>query len=273
MLMLPQIPGYDLLHPLSEGGRNVVFRARELQSGVDVAIKLPGQQHMLGRMLLEREAQAGLQVRHPHLVSIRSAHLAEAPYFLVMDLLPGISLRSILQDQFALDVGTALRVARQVAEALAALHRVGFIHGDVKPENVQWVDAENVVLIDLAFARRSALQQREDHALLGTPNYLAPECCSPHGQPTDRSDIFSLGVMLFEILTGELPYPEGTVDDVLELHRQQIPADLRDFPGNWPWPLVRLLHRMLAFRPCDRPAAPTLAPELIRLEVSTEMYP
>src|SRR5262245_27093589 len=225
MFAWPQIPGYDLIHPLGGSGQNSVVRARERQSGNDVAIKISQQ-----RQILAREAAAGLAVRHPHLVHLRAAHLAEQPYFVVLDLLAGSSLRSILHQHYALELAVALRVARQVAEALAALHRGGFIHGDVKPDNVQWVNAENVVLIDLGFSQRGKLgfEADETNSILGTPNYLAPECCSPNGDKSERSDIFSFGVMLFEMLTGELPYEPGTVVEVLNTHQKKVPIDLRE---------------------------------------------
>ena len=104
--------------------------------------------------LLQREARAGLSVRHPHLVKIFDVHVTRPPYFLVMEMLPGESLRSRLRRDYRLDTATALWITRQSAEALAALHRVGFIHGDVKPENIRLVDDGTAVLIDFGFAHR-----------------------------------------------------------------------------------------------------------------------
>ena len=142
----------------------------------------------------------------------------------------------------------------------------------MKPENVQWVDTGSVVLIDLGMARRCGIDAESDDSILGTPDYLAPECCSGNSKTSDRSDIFSLGMILFELLTGELPYARGKVHEVLKAHCEQIPADLRDHPGDWPWQIVRLLHRMLAFRPCDRPTATALAQELMGMEIRRTEY-
>jgi len=269
MSTLPSIFGYDLIHHVG-GSNSLVFRAREWDAGEDVAVKFARRDvsDSAGRLLLAREAQAGFAVRHPHLVNIRHAQLSQQPYFLAMDLLPGLPLATILQRENALDMGAAVQVARQIAEALAALHRAGFVHRDVKPENVQWVDSETVVLLDLGFAHRRGNESfAEQGAILGTPNYLAPERCYPDFPADDKSDIFSLGVMLFEMLTGELPYPYGNIDQTLEIHRKSVSADLREFGGDWPWDLVRLLHRMLAFRPADRPSASRLVHELMGLEI------
>src|SRR5262249_25498105 len=104
--------------------------------------------------LLQREARAGLRVHHSHLVHFRDVHVTKPPYFIVMDLLPGESLRRRLRRDYRLDVASTLWIIRQTAEALAALHRAGFIHGDVKPDNIRLVADGAAVLIDLGFAHR-----------------------------------------------------------------------------------------------------------------------
>ncbi|HLW67079.1 MAG TPA: serine/threonine-protein kinase [Gemmataceae bacterium] len=257
-----QIPGYDFIHTLGAGSESLVFRARERTTGEHVAIKVSHEHENASR-----EAAVGLAVRHPHLVHVRAAQIAEQPNFVVMELLSGVSLRCVMHQRYALPIRLALRVTRQLTEALVAMHRAGFVHGDVKPENVQWVDAKNVVLIDLGLARRCEINSEKNECIFGTADYLAPECCFGSSQASDRSDIFSLGVMLFEMLTGGLPYSSGTANEVIRSHRAQAPTDLRKYPGEWPWRLVRLLHRMLAYRPCDRPAATLLVQELMELEI------
>src|SRR5205823_9529691 len=124
--------------------------------------------------LLQREARACLAVRHPQLVRLRDAHVTRPPYFLVMDLLPGESLRSRLRRDYRLDVPTALWIARQTAESLAALHRAGFIHGDVKPDNIRMTGEGNAILLDLGFAHRPGENAAflEQGYVLGTVNYL-----------------------------------------------------------------------------------------------------
>ena len=136
--------------------------------------------------LLHREARAGLNVRHPHLVRVTHAHVTRPPYFLVMDLLPGESLRQRLRRDYRLDPAEAVWLARQTAEALAALHRAGFLHGDVKPDNLRLTTGGSAVLIDLGFAHRpgeNAAFLREGY-VLGTADYLAPELCDPEPRKT-----------------------------------------------------------------------------------------
>jgi serine/threonine protein kinase len=221
--------------------------------------------------LFRREARAGLAVRHRHLVQLVDAHVARPPYFLVFELLPGESLRQRLKRAYQLDAPTALWVARQSAEALAALHRAGFIHGDVKPENIRLVDDGTAKLIDLGFAHRPGENRTllEQGYVLGTVNYLAPELCALDADGDERSDLFSLGVTLFEMLAGRLPYACGTTRQVLERHRSESPADIRSLvPGLLPG-LAGLVERLLARRPEERPRARSVVQQLIALEIAT----
>src|SRR5260370_21950784 len=130
-----------------------------------------------------------------------------------MELLAGGWVGGGVRRGCRLELSEALWVTRQTAEALAALHRAGFLHGDVKPDNVRLVGDGAAVLIDLGFAHRpgeNAAFLREGY-VLGTPDYLAPELCLSHPEADLSSDLFSLGVMLFEMLTGKLPYPPGSL--------------------------------------------------------------
>lgn len=273
MQSVPKIPGFELIQCLGGGPLTCVYSARDESDDSLCAVKVlrpEWAQKSTAIKLLQREARAGLVVRHPHLVGIRHAHVTRAPYFLVMDLLRGESLRRRLRRDFCLDLPTSLWVARQTAEALAALHRAGFLHGDVKPENIRLVDHGTAMLIDLGFAHRpgeNALLFRQGY-VLGTVNYLAPELCTaePHGE--QASDMFSFGVTLFEMLTGTLPYPAGTLDQTWRRHQCDPPADIRQFAGPLPPSLVNLIERLLARRPQDRMRAPAVIQQLVGLEIA-----
>src|SRR5690348_14093921 len=131
-----------------------VYAARALDTDAPCAIKLlrdDWDDPETGIKLLQREARAGLGVRHPHLVRVSHAHVTASPYFLVMDLLPGESLRRRLRRDFRLAVSEAVWIIRQISEALVALHAAGFLHGDIKPDNVRLIDDGTAVLIDLGF--------------------------------------------------------------------------------------------------------------------------
>src|SRR6516225_6046048 len=197
----PRIPGYHLLERLGGGPMTVVYAARDGETDAACAVKLvreDWEDQTTAVKLLQREARAGLAVRHPHLVRLLDAHVLGEPYFLVMELLPGESLRRRLRRDYRLDPAAALWVGRQTAEALAALHRAGFVHGDVKPDNLRLVDDGTVVLIDLGFAHRPGENAAlfRDGYLLGSPNYLAPELCAAEPSEGPASDLFSLGATL-----------------------------------------------------------------------------
>jgi serine/threonine-protein kinase len=221
--------------------------------------------------LLQREARACLAVRHPHLVRLLDAHVTRPPYFLVLQLLPGEGLRRRLRREYRLDAATALWITRQTAEALAALHGAGFVHGDVKPDNIRLAGDGHAVLLDLGFGHRLGENATflEQGYVLGTVNYLAPELCTSPPADGYEADVFSLGVTLFEMLAGQLPYPAGTVEQTFRRHEADPPADIRPLVGSLSPSLIRTLERMLARRPADRPRTGALVQQLISLEIGT----
>lgn len=270
----PRIPGYVLVRQLGGGPMTSVYEARDLESGALCALKVvrdDWDDQTTAIKLLQREARAGLMVRHPHLVRFTHANVMQAPQYLVMELLPGESLRRRLQREYQLAVADALWVVRQAAEALAALHQAGFLHGDIKPDNIRLIDDGTSVVTDLGFAHRpgeNAAFLRAGY-VLGTANYLAPELCDQSPGEDFSSDLFSLGVMLFEMLTGQLPYPPGSLRQTFRRHRCDPPADIRALAGALPPDLVRLVERLLAHKPADRPRAGSVVQQLIKLEIAT----
>ncbi|MFO0880509.1 MAG: serine/threonine-protein kinase [Gemmataceae bacterium] len=268
-MALPRIPGFLLLQSLGGGPMTAVYEAREQTTGAPCAIKVlrdEWEDQLTGVKLLQREARAGLVVQHPHLVRVTHAHVLHAPYFLVMDLLAGESLRRRLQRDYSLPVADAIWIARQTAEALAALHQAGFLHGDIKPDNVRLVESGRALLTDLGFAHRPGENASFLRAgyVLGTANYLAPELCGDTPTEDFSSDLFSLGVMLFEMLTGRLPYPPGSLRQTFRRHRCDPPARLT---GPFPPVLVQLVERLLAHRAADRPRALSVVQQLVSAEI------
>jgi serine/threonine protein kinase len=270
---VPSIPGYELLAPLGGGSMTCVYSARETTTDTACAIKMlreDCEDPPTGIKLLQREARAGLAVRHPNLVPLRHVHVTTPPYCLVMELLPGESLRRRLRREYRLDVATTVWIARQTAQALTALHRAGFLHGDVKPDNIRVVDDGTAVLLDLGFAHRPGENEplfRQGY-VMGTANYLAPELCGPRPVDDSRSDLFSLGVTLYEMLTGRLPYPPGTVAQTFRRHGCDPPADIRRHLPGLPRELVQLIHRLLARQMEQRPRAGLVVKQLVALEIA-----
>ena len=187
-----------------------------------------------------------------------------------MDMVPGESLRARLRRDYRLELADALWVVRQTAEALAALHRARFLHGDVKPDNIRLTGDGAAVLIDLGFAHRPGENANflRDGYVLGTADYLAPELCAPEPSEDWSSDVFSLGVTLFEALTGRLPYPPGSLYQTFRRHRCDPPADVRQGFRDLPAGVGTLVERLLAHKPADRPRAATVVQQLVKMEIA-----
>jgi serine/threonine protein kinase len=274
MQTLPHIPGYELFQPLGGGPLTCVYSARDCSSDAMCAVKLVRAEwadQSTAIKLLQREARAGLAVRHPHLVRLLDAHVTRPPYFLVMEFLSGESLKRRLRRDYQIDLATALWIGRQAAEALAALHRAEFVHGDVKPDNIRLIEGGTAKLIDLGFAHRpgeNAVFAQQGY-VLGTADYIAPELCTFEAQDSERSDLFSLGLTIFEMLAGRLPYPAGSTRQTLHRHRCDPPADIRNFAEGLPPALVSLLERLLDHAPGARPRARQVVQQLIGLEIAT----
>ncbi len=221
--------------------------------------------------LLRREATVGRAVVHPHLVAILATQILEPPYFVVMPRLAGRSLASRLGSEQILNVPQALWIARQTAEALGALHRRGFLHGDVKPSNLFVAPTGHVTLLDLSFARSfDEPGSAADRPVLGTVSYLAPEQVVSAMRSDQRSDIYSLGAMLYEMLTGRLPLVANDIAELVRLQREQRPRALRALRPDAPAPLANLVRQMLAKEPLRRPASmEEVIQRLVAMEIAT----
>jgi serine/threonine-protein kinase len=273
-----QVGQWELVELAADGDRFRVYRARPVGSPpvrrTAYALKMlrPERQHDPQAVhLLAREALAGRRISHPHLVSILQASISRPPQFVVMPWLSGSTLRSQLDGAKLLDLPEALWIARQVAGALGALDEAGWMHGDVKPSNIFVSPTGHVTLLDLGFARRrNETGSAVDRCLTGTCNYLAPEMITSAIRADIRSDIYSLGVVLFEVLAGRLPFEGNDLATLTEQHRQASPPNLRRLVPQLPDDVVRLVRQMLAKDPLRRPQNPQeLADRLATLEIAT----
>jgi serine/threonine-protein kinase len=211
---------------------------------------------------IRREAQAGQAICHPHLVPVLTSHTSAAPYYLVLPWLEGIALSRELDRLGVLSPTAAIWITRQVAEALDALHQAGWVHGDVKPDNILLSPQGHATLVDLGFAHRSG-----EGSPAGTPLYMAPEQFA--GGCTDiRSDLYSLGVTLFEMLTGAVPFDSKDPAELTRQHRGARAAGVRRNHAHLPREVAALVARLLAKEPLRRPQSPR---ELIQLLVPLEI--
>jgi len=204
---------YELLELVGSGAMAEVYRARHAQMNRDVAVKilhphLAQQEGFVNRF--RREAHSMGQLQHPHILRVFDFDVINNTYYMVMDYLPGATLQAYLADKENLPVLEALTLTQQLASALAYAHQRNIVHRDIKPENVMFTedDQQCVMLTDFGLARLLDQRLTLTGTTIGTPGYMSPEVAQG-GKADERADIYSLGVMLYVMLTGQLPY-DGT---------------------------------------------------------------
>jgi serine/threonine-protein kinase len=259
---------YRLLRPIGGGGMGKVFEAEILKTGLKVAIKMLNPlmaEETEARIRLVRECELVHDVDHDGLVPIFDIDEDdEGVPFLVMELLKGQDLRDRLDDAGVLGVKDAVWIAWHVADALHAVHEAKVVHRDLKPENVflqvQRHVPTRVRLLDFGIAKaRETLNDNfrltRDGRALGTPQYMSPEQASGDHHIDRRTDVYSLGVVLYEMLTGQSPYPGG--DDaspvlMLQIIREREPILLRHLRPDASRSLEKLLAQVLAKNRAER---------------------
>jgi serine/threonine protein kinase len=270
---------WQLVKLLSEGNLTRVYLSRPADApasqGAAYVVKLLRKEWWRDPQAIDvqrREAWVGGQVSHPNLMPVLSASVKEPPFYVVMPKLEGNSLAQILTEQGRLDVPVALWIARQTADALAALfERTGMIHSDVKPANILVSPTGHATLLDFGFAQSPSQGWHwSARPIAGTLAYIAPEMVTSSLAADPRADIYSLGVTLYEMLAGRRPFESDDPGELAALQRETKPADVRQHRPDLPESVAQLLHSMLAKNPLRRPdSARDLARQLVRLEIDS----
>ncbi|AUX47699.1 protein kinase [Sorangium cellulosum] len=252
---------YRLERPLASGAMGFLWVARHLQLEVEVAIKFMMPQHassQMARARFEREAKASAQLRTPHVVHVYDYGLEGDTPYLAMELLDGEDLAARLRRRGRLTPEETLSVVDQLCKALRRAHEVGLIHRDLKPANVFLArqGEEIVKILDFGVAKATITALSADATktgtLIGSPHYMSPEQVRRSKTIDPRSDLWSLGVIIFQCLTGQLPFPGEELGDVLvEICTGDIPVASRVAPDVSP-ELDRFLERALRRDPAER---------------------
>jgi len=248
---------YRLDEVIGRGGMSTVYRGIDLSLDRVVAVKVAldplVEQSPIYLARFTREAHAAAAIGHPGVVTVYDAGADGPTRFIVMEFVPGRSLADVLRDEHPLDPDRAAGIAAQVADALSAAHAAGIIHRDVKPGNIMITPDGSVKVLDFGIAR--ALDSNtltQTATVLGTSAYMSPE--QALGQPVDaRSDIYSLGCVLYEMLTGEPPFTADVSAAVLHQHVRVEPTPARERNPAIPPALGELVMQMLSKSPSDRP--------------------
>ncbi|WCN80605.1 serine/threonine-protein kinase [Micromonospora sp. LH3U1] len=258
---------YRLLDQIGAGGMSVIWRSRDEVLDRVVALKVLAPSLAADarfRGMVRDEARAAAQLVHPHVTSVHDYGETVAPdgsitSFVVMELLSGEELKLRLTEG-PLPWAEAVQVGAQVADALAAAHRLGIVHRDITPANVM-MTGTGVKVLDFGIATRiGAPDEDEDGETFGTPAYVAPERLD--GAPAQPStDVYSLGVLLHEALTGRVPYPADTWEQLSAALASGPPPTLAELP-ELPPPVARICLLSLARNPADRPTARQVATAL-----------
>ena len=260
---------YTLVEPLGSGGMAEVYLAHDEVLDRDVALKILHGQYADDEEFVERfrrEAQSAAGLSHPNIVSIYDRGRSEdGAYYIAMEYVPRGTLKDRISRDGALEPGMAAGVALQIADALQAAHESGVIHRDIKPQNVLITKTGDIKVTDFGIARATSSPLTATSAVLGTAGYMSPE--QAMGEPVGQgSDLYSLGVVLYELLTGDIPFRAESPIAQAMMHVNERPRSPREVNPEVPEPLDALTLKLLAKDPEDRyRSATALANDLERI--------
>ncbi len=247
---------YKIEGRIGSGGMAEVYRARDLMLERTVAIKLLREDFSQDPAFRERfrqEAKAAANLSHPNIVTIHDFGFDDQQIFIVMEYIPGTDLKTILESRGKLNVDEALRLIIQACAGVGYAHRVGLIHCDVKPHNMIVTPDQRLKVTDFGIARALASihPQEVNNVVWGSPQYFSPEQASGH-PPSPASDVYGLGVVLYEMLTGRLPFIANTAAELARMHRSVAPIPPSQLNPLIPANLEQACLKVLSKEPSSR---------------------
>src|SRR5438128_7807898 len=248
---------YTIERELGRGGMATVYLAQDRKHHRQVAIKVlkPELAAALGPERFLREIDTAARLNHPHILPLHDSGEAEGFLFYVMPYVEGESLRDRLSREKQLPLGNALQIAREVADALSYAHSHDVVHRDIKPENILF-EAGHAVVTDFGIARAITAAGGEKLTgtgiAVGTPAYMSPEQAAASARVDERSDIYSLGCVLYEMLAGELPFTGPSAESIVRQHLAAAPPRVSAMRAAVPPAIEEAIVRALAKTPADR---------------------
>ncbi len=271
----PSLAGYEVLEELGRGGMGIVYKARRRDNGELVALKVIRKERLGGTDLMprfKREVLASSRLTHPNLVQVYDADLAGEQPFLAVEYVPGFTLQSLVEGQGPLPVAAACDFIRQTALALKHADEQRLVHRDIKPGNIM-VLAPNglplpprpvVKVLDMGVARLFQSHENEaplttltrDGSVIGTPDYIAPEQLENPRAVDVRADLYSLGCVFYFLLTGQVPFPGGSLVQKLDRQRWHVAPSVSQLRPELPSGVAAVVRKLMAKHPDDRYQTP-----------------
>lgn len=258
---VPVLPGYEVFHLLGEGGMGQVYKARHQHLDRLVAVKVIRPDRLQDAILIDRfrqEARAAARLAHPNIVAIYDAGEAQGQHYLAFEYIEGQNLATYLRQHGPLSIAEACDIVRQAAVGLQAASESGLVHRDLKPANLLRMPDGQIKILDFGLARLAEEERAREQGLtqwgqvMGTPDYLAPEQVRDAHGADIRADIYSLGCTLYQLLTGQVPFPARSPLAKLAAHLEQMPLTLKQARPDVPATLDRLVAKMMAKEPHKR---------------------
>jgi len=247
---------YELVQTVGTGGMAVVYRARDLMLERPVAIKLLRADFSSDPAFRDRfhlEAKAAANLAHPNIVTVHDFGLDNQQLYLVMEYIPGTDLKTIIRERGRLSIDEAVELVVQACAGIGYAHRAGLVHCDVKPQNMLVTPDQRLKVTDFGIARALSTIHPDEHndVIWGSPQYFSPEQASGLA-PSPASDVYSLGVVLYEALTGRLPFDGQTATELARQHRDTQPPNPSAYRADLPTALQQVIMKVLSKEPTLR---------------------
>lgn len=247
---------YQLDSPIGSGGMAVVYRARDLMLERTVAIKVLREDFSRNPAFRERfrqEAKAAANLSHPNIVTVHDFGLDQEHLFIVMENVPGRNLKSLLEKRGRFTIDKAIHLMVQACAGIGYAHRAGLVHCDIKPHNMLVTPDQRLKVTDFGIARALASIHPDERSEIvwGSPQYFSPEQAIG-GAPSPASDVYGLGVILYEMVTGRLPFKAASSNELARLHREASPISPRHYNPEIDPHLERIILKVLSKEPSAR---------------------
>lgn len=269
---------YQLLEKVGSGGMAEVYRARDSRLERYVAIKVLRADYSDSQSFQEQfrqEARAAANLTHPNIVTVHDFGLDSGRLFIVMEHVPGSDLKTLLRQRGRFTVDEAIPLLVQACAGIGYAHRAGLVHCDVKPHNMLVTPDKRLKVTDFGIARALATIHPEEHSdvVWGSPQYFSPEQAAGE-PPSPASDVYSLGIVLYEALSGSLPFNAATAQELARMHLDAYPHPIAEYLPDIPQTLEQIVDKVLAKEPSARyRTADQLGRVLMRFGTQTQVEP